>query len=847
MATINGTDAADTLVGTADADVINALGGNDTITGGSGNDTITGGSGNDTMHGGSGNDTFYIVGSDFGQDVFDGGDGDDRIRLSGDVTVSSLLLNGNHLTSIETLDFSIYDIRGTGGNDVFDISGVTYTVSYDWIYLYDGNDSFIGYAGSDEVDGGSGADTLNGGADNDYLTGGGGNDRLIGGTGDDTFYIGGTDFGLDVYDGGEGADRIRLTGDVTVASLQLTAANVIGTETLDFSIYDIRGTGGNDAFDISGITYTVSYDWIHLSDGNDSFIGYAGSDEADGGSGADTLNGGAGNDYLTGGGGNDRLIGGTGDDTFYIGGTDFGLDVYNGGEGADRIRMTGDITVSRLQLTAANVIGTETLDFSIYDIQGTGGNDVFNISGITYTVSYDWIHLSDGNDSFVGYAGSDEVNGGSGVDTLNGGAGSDYLTGGTGNDRLIGGTGDDTFYIGGTDFGQDVYDGGAGADRIRLTSDVTVARLTLTAAQVIGTETLDFSIYDIAGTGGNDVFDISGIRQTVSYDTIYLQDGNDIFVGYAGSDYVDAGAGRDLLFGGAGNDRLDGGAGIDLVGYGAAGGGVRVNLSLTSAQVIGGGQGTDALTNIENVNGSRFADAITGSVVGNVLNGAAGNDVLNGLGGHDQLFGGLGNDLMNGGVGNDRLDGGAGFDTAGYGNATGGIRVDLRLTTAQAIGGGHGSDLLLGIEAVNGSNYGDRLVGNGVNNRLNGGGGHDRLEGLGGNDVLQGGAGSDTLFGGVGNDVVTGGAGNDFMAGGAGADAFVFAVGNGVDRITDWQDGLDRIRIVSGNWQGQRYDGFDDLTVTQAGGNAVVSFGGTSITLAGVQAGALNASDFVFI
>ncbi|WP_199260290.1 beta strand repeat-containing protein [Paracoccus binzhouensis] len=838
MATINGTDGSDTLVGTGDADVINALGGND---------SLTGGGGNDTMRGGSGDDTFYIGGTEFGRDVFDGGDGADRIRLSGDVTVSSLLLNSSYLTSTETLDFSIYDIRGTGGNDVFDISGVTYTVSYDWIYLYDGNDSFVGYAGSDEVDGGSGADTLNGGAGSDYLTGGGGNDRLIGGSGDDTFYIGGTDFGHDVYDGGEGADRIRLTGDVTVASLQLTSANVISTETLDFSIYDIQGTGGNDVFNISGITYTVSYDWIYLSDGNDSFVGYAGSDEVDGGSGADTLNGGAGSDYLTGGGGNDRLIGGSGDDTFYIGGTDFGHDVYDGGEGADRIRMTGDITVSRLQLTSANVIGTETLDFAIYDIQGTGGNDVFNISGITYTVSYDWIYLHDGNDSFVGYSGSDEVDGGAGADTLNGGAGNDYLTGGTGNDRLIGGTGDDIFYISGTDFGQDVYDGGAGADRIRLTGDVTVARLALTAANVIGTETLDFSIYDIAGTGGNDVFNISGIRQTVSYDTIYLQDGNDIFVGYAGSDYVDAGAGSDTLFGEAGNDELDGGAGIDLVGYGAARGGVRVNLSLTSAQVIGGGQGTDTLANIENVNGSRFADAITGSAAANVLNGAAGNDVLAGLLGHDRLSGGIGNDLLNGGTGNDRLDGGAGYDTAGYGNATGGVRVDLRLTTAQAIGGGQGSDLLLGIEALNGSNYGDRLIGNGLNNRLNGGNGHDRLDGLVGNDLLQGGAGSDTLFGGVGNDVVTGGAGNDFMAGGLGADAFVFAVGNGADRITDWQDGLDRIRIVSGNWQGQRYDSFDDLDISQSGGNAVVRFGGTSITLNGVQAGELNASDFVFV
>ncbi|WP_017998579.1 calcium-binding protein [Paracoccus sp. N5] len=814
------TDGNDTLEGTESSETIDGL---------AGNDTIYGNGGNDTLIGGTGNDVFAIGGTSPGTDFFNGGEGDDRIRLYSDLTVSSLLLDAAHVQGTETLDFSIYDIRGTGGNDVFDISGITNTVSYDWIYLYDGNDSFIGFAGSDEVDGGSGADTLNGGAGNDYLTGGGGNDRLIGGSGDDTFYIGGTDFGHDVYNGGEGADRIRLTGDVTVASLQLTSANVISTETLDFAIYDIRGTGGNDAFNISGVTYTVSYDWIYLSDGNDSFIGYAGSDEVDGGSGADTLNGGAGSDYLTGGGGNDRLIGGSGDDTFYIGGTDFGLDVYDGGEGADRIRMTGDITVSRLQLTSANVISAETLDFAIYDIQGTGGNDVFNISGITYTVSYDWIYLHDGSDSFVGYAGSDEVDGGSGADTLNGGAGSDYLTGGTGNDRLIGGSGDDTFYIGGTDFGQDVYDGGAGADRIRLTGDVTVARLALTAANVIGTETLDFSIYDIAGTGGNDLFNISGIRQTVSYGTIYLHDGNDSFVGYAGSDYVDGGAGNDTLNGGAGNDRLDGGAGIDLAAYGAAAGGVRVNLSLTTAQIIGGGQGTDTLLSIENVNGSAFADVLTGNGAGNVLFGAAGNDLL---------VGGAGNDVLNGGLG---------VDTAGYGGASAGVAVNLALTAAQFIGGGQGTDRLSSIENVNGSNFADRLLGNAANNVLNGAGGNDRLEGQGGNDTLNGGIGADTLLGGFGNDVLNGAAGNDLLNGGAGADAFVFAVNNGADRIADWQDGIDRIRIVSGSWQGERYDSFDDLDIRQTAAGAEVSFGGTTITLAGVQAGVLNAGDFVFV
>jgi len=61
-------------------------------------------------------------------------------------------------------------------------------------------------------------------------------------------------------------------------------------------------------------------------------------------------------------------------------------------------------------------------------------------------------------------------------------------------------------------------------------------------------------------------------------------------------------------------------------------------------------------------------------------------------------------------------------------------------------------DTLTSIENVTGSNYNDRLVGDGSDNVL---------AGLDGNDQLVGGAGNDTLDGGNGTDTMTGGLGDD--------------------------------------------------------------------------------------
>lgn len=98
----------------------------------------------------------------------------------------------------------------------------------------------------------------------------------------------------------------------------------------------------------------------------------------------------------------------------------------------------------------------------------------------------------------------------------------------------------------------------------------------------------------------------------------------------------------------------------------------------------------------------------------------------------------------------------------------------------------------------------DKLFGNGGNDSLDGGNGNDTLIGGNGLDSLTGGLGADSLDGGIGNDLLFGGAGNDRLIGGAGADSltggadadvFVLNQLKGVDHITDFTSGSDRISL----------------------------------------------------
>jgi Ca2+-binding RTX toxin-like protein len=180
---------------------------------------------------------------------------------------------------------------------------------------------------------------------------------------------------------------------------------------------------------------------------------------------------------------------------------------------------------------------------------------------------------------------------------------------------------------------------------------------------------------------------------------------------------------------------------------------------LVAANEVSGSTTIYQVSNTRRVQGNDEPETIQGSSDDGRVNGAGGDDRISGGGGSDTLIGGAGNDSLNGNFGNDRLLGGDGDDrlNGGWGNDT--------------VIGGSGNDTVIG----------DR--------------GNDRLLGNDGDDVLDGRTGRDFLNGGPGNDTLTGGVSKD---------TFIFASNRefnnnrrplGIDRITDFTPGEDRILL----------------------------------------------------
>lgn len=191
---------------------------------------------------------------------------------------------------------------------------------------------------------------------------------------------------------------------------------------------------------------------------------------------------------------------------------------------------------------------------------------------------------------------------------------------------------------------------------------------------------------ELDGSEFRDVFD-GGTAD----DVLNGNGGNDVLRGANGDDTLNGGANNDALNGGRGADILDGGTGFDSAVYIMAGTGVTVNL--TDSSLNTGEAAGDTYISIERVDGSRFADDITGNAEDNFLAGRGGNDVINGglgadriLGdnGDDDLFGEAGNDYITGGLGEDYLSGSTGNDRL-FGN-----------NGADELEGGAGNDTLIG-------------------------------------------------------------------------------------------------------------------------------------------------------
>ena len=101
---------------------------------------------------------------------------------------------------------------------------------------------------------------------------------------------------------------------------------------------------------------------------------------------------------------------------------------------------------------------------------------------------------------------------------------------------------------------------------------------------------------------GNDKFDGTG---GTLHGTVDGGEGNDTLIGSSGNDTLLGGIGDDVLIGGPGNDTLDGGDGYDTAVFS----GVRSAYTITqngAQTIVSGPDGTDTLTNIENL---QFADS----------------------------------------------------------------------------------------------------------------------------------------------------------------------------------------------------------------------------------------------
>ncbi len=157
------------------------------------------------------------------------------------------------------------------------------------------------------------------------------------------------------------------------------------------------------------------------------------------------------------------------------------------------------------------------------------------------------------------------------------------------------------------------------------------------------------------------------------------------------------------------------------------------------------------------------------------VDAAGGNDHVNGLTGNDTILLGAGNDLGGGGGGNDTIYGGDGFDWM-YGGL--------------------------------------------------------------GNDLMSGDAANDRLYGGDGNDRIIGGTGNDLLSGGTGADVFVFDAASGVDHISDFQNGADRIEFHSLTAAA--------LQISSSGTETIIHYSTCTLILDGIAASLITAADFTF-
>lgn len=683
--------------------------------------------------------------------------------FTGDVSVSQFIVKP--ASKPIHLFIENYHLRGTAGNDTFDLTGVTYNTGSNFIELSAGNDVFR--AGSDGalVDGGSGNDTLYGGRGQHVLRGGEGNDTIFGGTGMNTLTGGaGADVfiaakriaGVDnasengITDFARGVDKIDISsyGVSSFRQLQLILETTFkGDAFLNATFGD-----SSNSFVINGVAKEKlsARDFVFYTGSAREVVGTDFDDRLFASSSGSVLRGGLGQNELFGGGGADVFVAPTRKVARW---DDNNTNtIFDFTPGTDRIDVSAFGITSFKQLSyifEKNLAGDTYFEVAILSFEIN-----FTLKGVEIDQlrSRDFIFYTGDVTEVVGGAQRDYLFAGSKGSILRGQSGNDLLVGGDGNDRLDGGRGDDTFYGG---RGDDVYIVDSDHDLIIETLGEGVD-LVISYSDT-GVKLAD-NIENLIMRGGSEAYDGEG------NDLANVITGNshaNRLVGYGGDDTLNGGGGNDDLDGGAGDDTLNGGTGTDTM-WGGEGDDIYIVDEKYDSVIENGQEGVDLVKascsytlwwGVENLTLTGAGDTNgTGNDDSNTILGNSGNNILTGNKGNDILIGGSGNDTLDGGSGVDRMGGGAGNDIyvvddrkdrvlESTGAGTDLVKASVSYTLATNVE----NLALIGSGDMNG-------VGNALANVITGSVGKNLLKGMEGDDTLIGGRGADSLYGGTGKD-----------------------------------------------------------------------------------------------
>ena len=661
----------------------------DILTGNAGDNRLRGRSGNDTLDGGAGFDMADYRNSSVSVNI--------TLSDSGTITNVADGQGGfDTLISIEALRGSLTAADNLGGNSQANL-----------LDGMDGDDNLAGWGGNDTLNGGLGFDSA---GYTNLLDANGYTLTFNDLSGTLTVVGRGANAGYGEVDTLQSIELISATNgpdsiiDLVAGHNKYLRGNT-GNDTiqgnagdLDYAVYferdatqRVNANLGNGVVTItktSDAAYLETDNLVNIrgiwaGQGDDSLLGsgadeafrpYGGSDSVDGGAGSDWV------DYRT-SPFVTVLFAASGDTQVAdnLGGTDLlrNIEGVSGSLGADA--LTGNAQDNWLRGRAGN----DTID-------GGGGSDTLNHATASSAVSADLNSgtVSDGEGGTDRVSNIENIVGGDYNDTLRGSAGPNLLDGADGDDTLIGREGNDTL-IGGGGFNYADYSYLADANGysfVRTGSNITVTGRLANSGY---TETDSLSLVDrfYASNGPDSITDL-----------------------YAGQNGFFQGRG--------GNDTITGNIeDVDLAVYWDRASNIRVHANLASG-----------IVSISDSNDAQYSETDTLVTINGVF-GGAGNDTLTGNS--------LGN-YFSGREGNDSIDGGAGADMAGFNIAKQAINVRMaEAGLTFTVDDGSGVDTLINIEAIDGTNYDDTIVGNSSDNALRGRNGFDLLDGGAGTDYAD--------------------------------------------------------------------------------------------------------------